>query len=462
MTVGVTEELIEKRQSERLEFQSADVELDKVAATVCAFLNSRGGTLVIGVDARKNVESIKNAAKMATKIEKYLHESLSPTAIWSVNVDSTVRGDVVTVEVPQGSDSPYVCNGAIFVRRGRATVPADAETIRRLVQQQYVQPASWERLAAPGIELTDLDQQEIERTVTDAQRKRNYSFRNPDDLTDVLTELGLMESGRLTNGADVLFSTNPSRRFPQTRIRATVYASDKGGDFADNRIFEGNAFVLLDQVSAFVNQHVRVAAEFKPGKVAREDRPQYPFWALREGLVNAIIHRDYSAFAGGMSVSIYPNRIEIWNTGNLPEGLKLADLKKEIHPSLPANPHMAHVFFLREIIERVGRGTYKIVEECKAAGLRSPQWKESPSGITLTFFGYAKRRPRLNQRQRELLGRLKPGEELKPGDYYEEMQSIVSQRQAQRDLAGLESGSWLRQEGEGPATVYIRTAQDAS
>jgi ATP-dependent DNA helicase RecG len=456
---GVTEDLIQQSESQRLAFASAGAELHKVAATVCAFLNSRGGTLIVGVDERGKIESVKNAANVAADVAKYLQTSVHPKTLWSVNTDSTSQGDVITIEVPEGSERPYVSGGSIFVRRGAATVPADPDTIRKLVQQQYAQPTPWERLPAPGLELTDLDEDEIRRTVQVAMTKRNYTFPQPGDLSAVLQQLALMSAGQLTNGADVLFSENPARRLPQTRIRATLFATDKGGEFVDNRIFEGNAFLLLDQVSAFVNQHVRIAAEFKARKMTRDDRPQYPFAALREGLINAIIHRDYSAFAGGMSVSIYPDRIQIWNTGKLPEGLKISDLKKENHPSVPVNPDMVHVFYLREIIERVGRGTYKIVLECKAAGLRSPQWEESPSGITLTLFGQSKKKPRLNQRQRDLLARLAPGDELKPGDYYDEMKSVVSQRQAQRDLTDLESSGWLRKEGEGPATVYFRTDQ---
>ncbi len=100
---------------------------------------------------------------------------------------------------------------------------------------------------------------------------------------------------------------------------------------------------------------------------------------------------------------------------------------------MPVNPDVAHVFYLREIIERIGRGTYNIVNECKTAGLRTPQWFESPTGITLTFFGHSKKPARLNKRQRDLISRLAPGDELKPGDYYTQTEGIVSQRQAQRD-----------------------------
>lgn len=158
-----------------------------------------------------------------------------------------------------------------------------------------------------------------------------------------------------------------------------------------------------------------------------------------------------------MKVEIYPHGIEIWNTGRLPKGWKLADLKKS-HPSQPANPYMAHVFYLRGIIEQVGRGTLKIVNDCQAAGLRSPEWKEVPSGIKLVFHG-RHRRIQLNRRQRELIARLQAGDRLRPSDYYGETEGVVSERQSRRDLTGLEKGGWLRQEGQGPATVYVRTDQ---
>jgi len=117
---------------------------------------------------------------------------------------------------------------------------------------------------------------------------------------------------------------------------------------------------------------------------------------------------------------------------------------------------MAHVFYLRGIIERIGRGTIKIVDQCRTAGLKPPQWKATRSGITLTLFG-GQHPVKLNGRQKELLHSLTPGETVEPADYYAKMDGVISQRQAQRDLSRLESGGWLRQEGDGPATIYVRT-----
>jgi len=274
---------------------------------------------------------------------------------------------------------------------------------------------------------------------------------------EVLRQLNLAGAGYILNSAVLLFGEEPQQRLPQTRVRAVVFEKDKTGDFIDRRDFEGNLIALLDAVETFVKTHVPVAAKFIPGQMRREDKPAYPFSALREGVLNALMHRDYAAFTGGVAISIYPDRLEIWNSGRLPAGLTVADLKRN-HPSLPPNPDVAQVVYLRELIEKVGRGTESIVSECQAAGLPSPTWKESPVGITLTFFsGKIGKRFALNHRQLELLARLIPGGQIHPADYRVGLAAKVTGRQARLDLLQLTQAGFLKREGRGRSTVYVRT-----
>ena len=460
MTSKMNDALLGKPESARHEFKSFRAEPAEIAVSVCAMLNGDGGTIVIGVDDHGQVESGIDVHGFASKIESYLNANITPPSLWSVSSIAARDGEVIEIDVPAASDKPYVYDGSIYIRRDTGSAPANPAEIRELVTQRYAEATPWEKRPAMGLEMSDLVPEQIRQTVDMASQTRNYLFNHPNDPAAVLSDLGLMQSGIPTNAADVLFARNPSCRLPQTRVRATVYKSDKGDDFVDDRLFEGNAFELLKRVFGFVEQHVAVRAEFKPGSLAREDRPQYPFWALREGIVNAIIHRDYSVFSGGMSVDVYPDRIEIWNTGHLPQGWTLRDLTRE-HPSQPANPNMAHVFYLRGVIERVGRGTQKIVADCMATGLLPPQWLEAAGGIRLIING-RRQEVRLNRRQRELLDRLRPGEELRPKDYYAEHEETVSQRQARRDLSDLVKGGWLVQQGKGRAMIYRRTDQAAS
>ena len=127
-----------------------------------------------------------------------------------------------------------------------------------------------------------------------------------------------MQTGQLTNAADVLFGKKAAQRHPQIRLRAVTYSTDRAGDFVDEQLYEGTAFHLLEDAMAFLKRHVAIGAEFREGRLPRESRPRYPFFALREGLVNALVHRDYAAFSGSVSVSVYPDRVEIWNSGKLP------------------------------------------------------------------------------------------------------------------------------------------------
>jgi ATP-dependent DNA helicase RecG len=101
-------------------------------------------------------------------------------------------------------------------------------------------------------------------------------------------------------------------------------------------------------------------------------------------LVNAFVHRDYTDFSGGLSVFIYPKRLEIWNSGELPEGITVKGLNTG-HISVLRNPDIAHVLYLRGMMEKLGRGSVLIQKACVDRGLPKPEWK-SDRGVTLTFF----------------------------------------------------------------------------
>jgi len=243
-------------------------------------------------------------------------------------------------------------------------------------------------------------------------------------------------------------------------MRAVCYSADRGDDFLDEQLYEGPAFPLLEDAMAFLKRHVAIGAEFREGRLPRDSKPKYPFNALREGLVNALVHRDYAAFSGSVSVSIYPDRVEIWNTGKLPPGLSPRDLLLASHSSILVNPDIGHVFYLHELMERVGRGTFKIAQECRDFGMRVPEWKNAGSGVRLTMFAAQPGMPAridLNDRQKELLSTLKPGEPIRVSDYVERFGHGISDRQARRDLSDLEGDGFLVRHGAGPKTTYLRT-----
>lgn len=458
---NVTEELLNRGESIRVEFVKSPEAMEKIAQSVCAMLNSKGGTVFVGVDEKGHVIG-QISERDAKQVQNFLHEQIIPQVLFTVNLDDVNHKKVISVDVPEGRDQPYVFNGTVFVRSGAATRTrvADAETMRGMVERQSRETERWERRIAAGLEISELDSELMKETIRCAQDRRGYRFENPHDFVSVLTDLSLSRFGQLTNAADVLFGRRVAMRHPQTRLRAVRFETDRGDNFTDEQLFEGPAFMLLEEAMTFLKRHIPIRAEFKPGLLARESRPEYPFYSLREGLVNALVHRDYAAFSGGVSVSIYPSRVEIWNSGRLPKGLTPKMLQASMHDSILINPDISYVFYLYELMERVGRGTFKIVQECRKMEMKLPEWRDAVSGVRLTFYGATGRLGaviRTNERQEALLKALSTGERIKTLEFLSRFGAGVSERQARRDLKELEELGFLERTGAGPTTAYERT-----
>jgi ATP-dependent DNA helicase RecG len=444
------------------EFQTSAEPMDAIAKVVGSFLNTKGGTVFCGVDEKGRIVGIENARPIALHLQAFLNDVISPKAFFSVNVDEEENQSIISIEVPRGKDRPYVFEGAVYIRQKAKTRTADAMTLRDMVQSQSIEPDRWERRPSVALEPEDLDTHEIFKTTEDALKSGRFDFSDSKDQIAVLAELGVYRSGMYTQAADVLFAKNPAVRHPQVRVRATRFAEDKGSDeYPDDRVFQGPLVQVLNKVLDFTGRNVPIASHFKNDRFQREDKPQYPVYALREGLVNAFAHRDYAGFSGGLSIGIYPTRIEIWNSGRLPKELKVGDLRKN-HPSLPTNPDMAHLLYIRSLMERIGRGTQKVINACREHGLPAPKWQDQPSGVTLTLYSAkssVSHETPLNERQEALIQALNPGDEIKPKDYRKNFASDVSDRQARRDLTALEALAFLERKGKGAGTRYVRTQQ---
>ncbi|SFI15352.1 ATP-binding protein [Planctomicrobium piriforme] len=442
-------QLLNKAETQHLEHISGSTGNESIAQTVCAFLNSGGGTLL--VEAGTAPQAAKNRQ---TEIIESIRTAITPASLWSAVLEQAGGEYLCVIDVPAGRDRPYVVENVIYLRRGAQTLKAGPDDIRDLVETSVGGGERWERKVMVDGDLDRLDEELILTTAEEAVRRRNYPLQDSTNVQSILTDLSMYRRQAITQAAEVVFGRRPAIPFPQVRVRLTVYASDKGGEFLDNRQFEAAAIPMLEQVFSVIRQHTPIAGTFDSG-LKRTDRPAYPEAAMREGLVNALVHRDYANFSGGIAIDMYPGRLVIWNSGSLPSGITIGDLKRE-HPSMPRNPDIAQVFFLRGFMERVGRGTQKILDECKEAGLPVPTWTANDAGVTLTFHNKLGRSStKLNLRQKKLLEESKPGDVLKLGEYCERF--AISDRQARRDLGDLLQNGWLDREGEGPSTVFVRT-----
>lgn len=386
MTSDQIQEMLSLGEGPRIEFKSSIKNVDVLGRIVCGFLNTTGGYLICGIREPLEVVGLELSEDIVADLARKLHDGISPKSLVSIQAHVLEGKAVLVIEVPAGKDVPYAFRDGIYLRVGESTQRADAETIRDIVLRRQVEPERWERRFSFADLEADVDVKEIQEAVADAKNVRRAYFRDATQPLMVLEDFAAAKYGRLTNGGDVLFARNPATRLPQIRIRAMRYNSDKAGDkFSDMKSFEGPLQRIFEEAYTFIVRNTPSVSRFVKGNPKRQDSPLYPEDAVREALINALAHRDYSASSGGVSIHIFPRRLEIWNSGPLPDGVTEKNLPKG-HISVLRNPDIAHVLYLRGLMEKAGRGSVLMVQQCRNAGLPDPVWRsDTKLGVTVTF-----------------------------------------------------------------------------
>ncbi len=432
-----------------------------IARAVCALLNTEaGGAIFVGVGPKGGLKPIEISPSGVRALEAELKNEISPLALYSVTAESISSGGIVlTIEVPAGSDRPYVAEDTMWVRDEREIRAAKPADIRAMFNARP-EIERWERRLSKQMEEDDLDLTTV-RNMRDSAKKSGR-LQLDADFTDLefLRELGYVRASGFTNAGDVVFAQNPARRLAQTRVQLLSFETDKVADaYKDVRSFEGPLPKVARAVYGVLQTYNETTAVFRSGSMEREDRRRYDDLTLREGIVNALAHRSYESHSGGVKVSIYPDRIEFWNSGRLPAEIKIKDLPRK-HQSFPVNPDIAHAMYLDGLMDKVGRGAERIAEACKDLGAKPPVWAQDDSGVTLTIFAAVGaedvRRDELNDRQNAFLAAVPAGETVTMAQYLSRFAEDVDRRQASRDLVQLESFRLVRKEGAGRSTVYRR------
>lgn len=452
--------LIEAGESEHAVFKGPRTPLETVAQSVCALLNQQGGTVLWGVDTRGTMSGMAHAGARAHELNDFLMRHLTPRPLLSVSAEEYQGKKLVLVEIPRGADKPYALERKIWVRLGKQDLRASADESARMVEASAIRESRWEREALPGFDLADCNSDELAEARREIARTGRFGITVPEASEELLRRLYLQSSGQLTNAAMVLFAHNPVAWSPTVALRIITYPSGKQGRSLHEQPLQGPAVRVLRQAVSIIQQQTGFSGRFKSSRLEREDRPAYALFALREGLVNAIVHRNYDTVGGQLRVEIYPEHLVIQNPGRLPEGWTEKDILTR-EESRPTNPDIARVFYLRELMERLGIGGRKLVDACIALKAKRPVWKAEQNVVSLTLF----RAPspatisQLTSRQQEFLKSLTLGQSFKAADYAQAV--AVSLRQTRRDLAELEELGLLERSGKGPATFYRHTAKAA-
>lgn len=386
MNLPQLQSLVDVGESELLEFKRSTGSLREAAATICAFLNGRGGQIFFGVADDASIVGQQVGNNTIDDIARELQEIEPPAcpAIEQVPIGSDKA--VIVVSIQQGQNRPYTHRRRAYKRIGNTTYELTKTEYDQMLLEHLHGQRRWENEPADGWAIEDLDAVEVVRTVEESIRRGRSEDPGTRDIKTLIQGLGLSRNGSPLRAAAMLFGRDRSleRDFPQCLLRAARFRGVSRSEFIDGRQFYGNAFSLLRRADRFMREHLPVAGRIVPNLFERVDDPLYPPAALREALANAICHRDYTIGGGSIAVAIYDDRLEITSSGTLHFGLT-ADALYYPHDSLPWNPLIARVLYRHGIIEQWGRGTLNIVELTQRAGLPRPEIEQAGGCVTVRF-----------------------------------------------------------------------------
>ncbi len=467
MNFNALKQLVSKGESHSLEFKRSTSKLKSAAEALCGFLNDRGGTVLIGVSDNKQIVGLDVTDQTQQEVAATLRQ-FEPTANISVDyvdIDGNNKKVIVMTAYPDKNSIPYTFRGRAYERNGSTTSQMPQARYHQLLLQKSMTPILWDEMVAEGVTIDELDYDEIRKTLNEGVKAdRIQASFSTDDPKPILEKLQLIQSNHITNAAVVLFMKEVRSPYLQCVLRIARFKGTEKGSFIDSKHVFGNVFQLLREAETFISRTTAIASRFEDGNFQRIDEPEYHHKAVREAIVNALCHRDYSLPGGSVAISIYDDRLEIASSGTLPNNMTVEALTGN-HSSHPRNRLITNVFFRRGLIEAFGTGIHEIVKSCDHYGVKAPEFFEQAGTFVVRLWSKHYEQPvsgadtEITPRQQEILDILNRQAEASPRDIILQIDKKVTDRTLRSDLRSLKAKGLVDSSGKGRITKWFLKKQ---
>jgi len=437
-------DLLRRPEGKTLEFKRDLSSPDGVLRSIVAFANTAGGVVLVGVDdGARHVRGVPEPRDAEERIANLVSDSIAPRLMPDIEILPWRRTHVLAIQVHPSASRPHHlrrdgAEAGTYVRVGSTNRRADAEMIQEL--RRTARGESFDEQP-----LLDLDSEAIDFRVASESFASNRTLRRRD-----------LESRRLvtrhqghvrpTVGGVLLFGTDSARaqHFPDAWIQAGRFDGTDKTRITDRAEFRSPIVKAIDDAIAFVEKHSLRGAEI--GRLKRRDRWSIPPVAVREALINAVAHADYSQRGAPIRISIFDDRIEIENPGLLPFGLTIEDLPLGV--SKLRNRVIGRVFNALGLIEQWGSGIQRMLTACREAGLPDPTFEEVATRFRVTIRLERVSRPVLDASDQAILVALSDG----TGKLTSELAALIglTPRATRTRLARLVGNGLLREVGTSP------------
>ena len=435
------------QETQNIEYKSSW--RDEYLKWICGFANANGGTIFIGKDDKGNIVGVAEAKKLLEDIPNKVRDVLG--ILVDVNLQETTEGDYLEIVV-EPYPNPVNYKGQYHYRSGATKQELKGVALDKFLLQK--QGKRWDSVTIPKVTIADLKQETLaffrERGI---RSKRLPDTISQDDLEQLLENLNLIEEGNLKRAAILLFHPNPEKFITGAYVKIGYFQREADLVFQDE--VHGN---LIEQVEKTIEllftKYIKAIISYEG--IHRVETYEYPKEAVREALLNAIAHKDYSGLTP-IQIRVYRDKLMIWNEGTLPENWTLEKLLQS-HSSRPYNPDIANAFFRCGYVESWGRGVHIMAKLCQAQGLPQPFYNIDGSDFWIEFRDFFNEQGLiergLNERQIKALFFIKEKGEITKKEYQE--LNNISVRTAVYELKELvEKYKFLRMVGASVNTSYV-------
>lgn len=361
-------------ETENIEFKSCIT--DDIYKEIIAFANTDGGIVYIGIDDNGNVVGIDNIDENYNRITNGIRDAIMPDVTMFVKY-LLQDNNVIRITVGEGSYKPYYIKSkglkpsGVYIRQGASSVPASHEQIRQMIKD------------SDGDDFEE--KRSMEQDLTFDYAMKAFGKYGVEFSPEKYRVLNIINDNNLYTNVGLLLSD----QCPHT-IKVAVFANEANTEFRDSKEFSGSVFAQLDEAFSYLKLCNRTAATF--AGLERVESSDYPEEAVREALLNSIVHRDYS-YSGSIIINVNDRETEFISIGGLVPGLSTEDIKAGI--SQPRNKKLAEVFHRLRLIESYGTGIRKIFNLYGKSYLQ-PRIEVTPNTFKIVL-------PNMNIRQKPLV-----------------------------------------------------------
>ncbi len=434
--------LVRQPEGKTLEFKRDLSSPDGAIRTVIAFANTSGGTLVIGVDdVSRSVTGVDDPLGVEERLANLVSDRIAPTLIPDIEIIPWRKTHVIIVHVYPSPTRPHHLrtlgpDEGVFVRVGSTNRRADAALIEEI--RRYARNESFDEQPMPELDPEAIDFRAASESFAELRRLTQKDL----DTLRITTR----HQGRRvpTVGGVLLFGRERSRFFPDAWIQAGRFLGSERSRILDTLEIRSLLPQAVEDGLAFVQRSV--AREAVVTGARRAERWTYPLVAVREALVNAVVHADYSQQGAPIRISIFDDRMEVENPGLLPFGLTVEEIQGGI--SKLRNRVIGRVFHELRLIEQWGSGIQRMIGACAEAGLEPPRFEEVGTHFRVTLLATPRRPMELDELDERILGLLRDTDGMTTGQIAQRIQR--SPRATRSRLASLVGRGLLVELGSGP------------